>query len=73
MAPGDLTVIMGVQVDKARRGPVCPGVDLFLALAGDVADFRDAAVGDRDISFEQVRLARRRCCRPRITKSELLT
>jgi hypothetical protein len=54
MAPGDLTVIMGVQVDKARRDQFAAGVDLFLAFAEHPANFHDAAVSDRDIRFEQV-------------------
>ena len=44
---------MGVNVDKSRRDQLAPGVDLFLALAGDAADFGDAAVRDRHIRFEQ--------------------
>ena len=43
LAPGDLAVIMGVDVDKAGRDQFAPGVDLFLALARDLADFGDAA------------------------------
>ena len=33
LAPGDLAVVMGVNVDKAGRHQFAPGVDLFLALA----------------------------------------
>ena len=44
---------MGVDVDKARRDQFAVGVDLFLAFAGDLADFGDAAVGDRHIGFEE--------------------
>ena len=53
MAPGDLAVIMGVQVDKARRDQFAPGVDLLGAFAQHPADFDNAAVRDRDIRFEQ--------------------
>ena len=45
---------MGVDIDKARRDQFAPGVDLFLALAEDLADLGDAAAGDGDIGFEQV-------------------
>ncbi len=44
---------MGVNVDKARRDQFALGVDLFLALARDAADFGNAAVRDRHIGFEQ--------------------
>ena len=54
MAPGDLAVIMGVDVDEARRDQLAPGVDLFLALGRDLADLGDATVLDRDIGLEQV-------------------
>src|SRR5207245_4029123 len=53
LAPGDLAVIMGVDVDKAGRDQFAFGVDLFLALRGNPADFGDAAAGDRHIGFEQ--------------------
>ena len=43
LAPGDLAVVMGVYVDKAGRDQFAPGVDLFLALAGNFSDFADAA------------------------------
>jgi hypothetical protein len=54
MAPGDLAVIMGVQVDKTRRDQLSAGVDLLGALAGDAADLGDAAVFQRDIRFKQL-------------------
>ena len=53
LAPGDLAVIMGVDVDKAGRDQLAPGVDLFLALARDPADFGDAAACYGDIGLEQ--------------------
>ena len=54
LAPGDLAVIMGVNVDKARRHQFAAGVDLFLAFAGDAADLDNAAACDRHVRFEQV-------------------
>jgi len=45
---------MGVKVDKARCDQFSAGVDLFGALARHAAHFRNAAVRDRDIRFEQV-------------------
>src|ERR1700730_16944964 len=44
---------MSVDVDKARRDQFSLGVDLFLALTGDLADLADAPSGDGDIGFEQ--------------------
>ena len=54
LAPGDLAVIMGVDVDKARRDQFALRVDLFLAGCRDLADFGDAAARDRHIGFEQI-------------------
>src|SRR4051794_24031204 len=54
LAPGHLTVIMGVNVDKARRPQLAARVDLFVAFAGDAANFDNAAVLDRDIRLEQL-------------------
>ena len=45
---------MGVDVDEARRNQFALGVDLFLAFAGDLADFGDAAAGDGDIGLVEV-------------------
>ena len=45
---------MRVDVDKARCHQFAAGVDLFLALACDAADFDNAAVPDGDICLEQV-------------------
>jgi hypothetical protein len=52
VAPGDLTVVMGVDVDEAGGHQFALGVDLFLALGRDLPDFRDAAVLDRNIGLE---------------------
>src|SRR5689334_7104427 len=49
LAPGDLAVIMGVDVDETRRDQLALGVDLFPALRGNLADLGDAAILDRDI------------------------
>jgi len=57
LAPGHLAVIMGVDVDKARRDQFAPSVDLFRALAQYLADLGDAAVLDRDVSLEQIAAA----------------
>src|SRR5581483_6066509 len=57
LAPGDLAVVMGVDVDKAGRDQLAPGVDLFPALACDLADLADAAVLDGDIAFTEIAAA----------------
>src|SRR5665213_985921 len=54
LAPGHLAVIMGVDIDKAGRHQFALGVDLVGALAQDLADFADAAIGDRDVGFEKL-------------------
>ena len=53
VAPGDLAVIMGVKVDKARRYQFAAGIDLFLAFARDAADLDNAAIGDGDVRIIQ--------------------
>ena len=60
--PGRLAVIVGVDVDEARRDQQALGVDLLVGAAGDLADGGDLAVLHRDIGFVQ---APRRCRRPR--------
>jgi hypothetical protein len=40
---------MGVRVDKAGRDYQVGGIDNFLRALGDLANFDDAAVRDRDI------------------------
>ena len=35
---------MGVNVDEARRDQFAPGINLFLALGSNAADFDNAAV-----------------------------
>ena len=54
LAPGHLSIIVGVDVDEARRDQLAPGVDLFLALGRNLADLGDAAVLDRDIGLEEL-------------------
>ena len=49
--PGGLAVIVGVDVDEARRDQQALGVDLLGALARDLADGGDPAVLDRDVGF----------------------
>ena len=44
---------MGVDVDKAGGNELAPGVDFFLALTRDAADFRNATPCYRDIRVEQ--------------------
>ena len=46
LAPSDLTVIVGVDVDEARRYELSACVDLVLAAGGQLADRGDAAVLD---------------------------
>jgi hypothetical protein len=53
LAPGDLTVIVGMDVDEARGHELALGVDFLLALARDAADFGNATPCYRDIRFEQ--------------------
>ena len=45
---------MSVDVDKARRDQLAPGVDLVLALARNLADLGDTAVLDGDVCLEQI-------------------
>ncbi len=48
--PGDLPVIMGVDVDKPGCDERAVRVDLTLGLGGDLADFDDSAVFDGDVT-----------------------
>ncbi len=48
--PGDLTVIMGVHIDKARGDDHAGGVDLFLGAALDCANRGDSIADDADIA-----------------------
>src|SRR5262249_37669094 len=57
LAPGDLAIIMRVDVDKARGNQLAAGVDLFLAVPSDLADLADAAVLDGDIAVIEVAAA----------------
>ena len=49
--PGRLAVIVGVDVDEARRDQQPLGRDLFPARAGDLADGRDPTVLHRDVGL----------------------
>src|SRR6185369_12798615 len=57
LAPGHLTVIVGVDVDETRCNQPALGFDFVAALGQDLADLGDAAVADRDIGLEQVAAA----------------
>ena len=48
---------MGVDVDKAGRHQLAPGVDLFRSPGGNLPDLGDAAILDGDIGFEQITTA----------------
>ena len=52
VVPGDLAVIVGVDVDKAGGDDLPAGVDLIRARAGDVAHSGDLPVLHRDIGPE---------------------
>ena len=52
--PGDLPVIMGVNVNKARRYQSAIRVDLARALGGHLAHFGNKAVLHRNIAREDV-------------------
>ena len=54
LAPGDLAVVMGMEIDKARRDQLAFGVDLLKALGRDPADLDDAAAGNRHVRFKQL-------------------
>src|SRR3954452_6046291 len=54
LTPGDLAVVVGVNVDEARRHQLAAGIDLFLAFAGDAPDFDDVTRADRYIRLEQL-------------------
>ena len=57
--PDGLAVVMGVDVDEARRDEPALGVDLLAPRAASRADGGDPAAGDGDIGVEG-----RRRCRP---------
>ena len=51
--PEELGVVVGVQVDEARRHDQAAGVDRLVGLAGaDLADLGDHAVLDADVAAE---------------------
>ena len=49
LVPGGLAVVVGVDVDEARRHPGAAGVDALARRAGDAADLDDAPVPHADI------------------------
>ena len=51
--PGRLAVIVGVDVDEARRDQKALGVDLLGAFAQNLADGGDLAVLYRDVGLMQ--------------------
>src|SRR5262249_51615590 len=52
--PRCLAVVVGVNVDEARRHDAAFGVDLLGAGARDLADCRDASVPDGDIGLARL-------------------
>src|SRR6516165_9778533 len=57
LTPGDLAVVMRVDVDKARRDQLAARVDFVAALARNLTDLADSSVPDRDIGLEQIAAA----------------
>src|SRR5216683_2665752 len=55
--PADLSVVMGMRVDKARRHDKVGSIDHALAAFGHLTDFRDTVARDGDIA------AKPRCTR----------
>ena len=55
--PGDLTVVVGVDVDAAGRDVLARGVELALAAARDLADLDDAIAVDGDVALADLRAA----------------
>src|SRR4029077_19005560 len=53
LTPGDLAVIVSVDVDEPWRDQFASGVDLILASSRNLADFGNTAACDGDIGFEQ--------------------
>ena len=51
--PCRLTIIMGVNIDKARRDETAFGVDFFGACARNLADSNNETVADGDIGLAQ--------------------
>jgi len=54
LVPGRLSVVVGVDVDEARRDGEPLGVDLLTAGAGKAAEGRDAAVLDAHIGLARL-------------------
>ena len=70
LVPGRLAVVVGVDVDEARRHELALGVDLLAARAGDLADRGDAAVLDGDIGLARLAPVPSRTVPLRITRSK---
>ena len=51
--PDSLSVIVGVNIDKARCYDLAFGVDLLRAASADVPDAHDLSVLDRNVGFER--------------------
>ena len=49
--PYGLPIIVGMDINKPRGDDFPPGIDFFLAGAGDLADFGDLAIRQRDVCF----------------------
>jgi hypothetical protein len=63
--PEQLGVVVGMQVDEARRHDQAAGVDDMVGVGGaDVADLGDAAILDADVGADAAGGCRRRSCRP---------
>ena len=54
VVPGDLAVVVGVEVEEAGRDEGAVGVDLAAGGLVDLADGDDAAVADADVAGERV-------------------
>jgi hypothetical protein len=53
-SPGDLSVVMRVQVDDARHQREPASIDHLRGVVADLADRSDAAIPDRDIGADRV-------------------
>ena len=52
-APGDLRIVVGMDIDKAGRDQFAPCIDFFHTAGKVLADGRDPIAGDGDIGFER--------------------
>src|ERR1700728_3687587 len=50
--PNDLTIVMSVDVDKARRNQLSAGINFFRSPLEDFADLNDSAISYGDVGFE---------------------